>query len=494
MTFTSIEFLLFLPVVFLLHHCVGNSYRWLLLLVASCGFYTALKVPYLIGVLAFVTVFTYGCGIGIQRSTQEKRKQQILWFGVGGNVLALVIMKYLSFLAENLNNLGKLLGIVGHLNGATLVSVGVSFFVFQAIGYLFDIYLEIQESEHHLGYFALSMAFFPKLLQGPIERSGELLQQLKAPYEFNYDNVRSGIILFLWGFFEKVVVADRFGLFVDAVYGNLHRYSGISLVLATWLYALQLYFDFSAYTNMALGTARLFNIRLTQNFNSPYLATSVADFWRRWHISFSRWVLDYIFKPLQMRWRGWGTHGTATALIITFLISGIWHGATWGFVVWGALHGLYLAGSVYWKPHQKRIYKLLGIEKSRMLKVWQTFITFQLVCFTWIFFRAENLTDAWYVVTHLFSADRSVPVVSTADFLLKNVAMDQSPREFQITLVVLLFIAVAGIFRNSTKYQDFTDVFKERPLIIRWTMYYSLVSAIIMLGVFEGGRFIYNQF
>jgi len=494
MTFTSIEFLLFLPVVFLLHHFVGNRYRWLLLLVASCGFYAALKVPYLLGVLAFVTVFTYGCGIGIQRVTQEGRKQQILWFGVGGNVLALIVMKYQPFLADNLNNLGELLGFVGHLNGMTLVSIGVSFFVFQAIGYLFDIFLEIQEPEHHFGFFALSMAFFPKLLQGPIERSGELLQQLKTPYEFNYDNVRSGIILFLWGFFKKVVVADRLGLFVDAVYGNLHSYSGISLVMATWLYALQLYFDFSAYTNMALGTARLFNIRLTQNFNSPYLAISVADFWRRWHISFSRWVLDYIFKPLQMRWRGWGTHGTTTALIITFLISGIWHGATWGFVVWGALHGLYLSGSVYWKPYQKRIYKLLGIEKSRMLKVWQTFITFQLVCFSWIFFRSENLTDAWYIVSHIFSADWSVPLEETADFLLKNVAMGQNPREFQVTVVVLLFSALAGIIKKHTKSQDVTDVFRERPLIIRWTMYYGLVSAIIMLGIFENGRFLYNQF
>jgi len=183
------------------------------------------------------------------------------------------------------------------------------------------------------------------------------------------------MLLFTWGLFKKVVVADRLALYADQVYNNVHDYTGLSLIIGTYAFALQIYFDFSAYTDMARGTGRMFSINLTENFNHPYLATSIADFWRRWHISFSRWILDYIFKPLQMEWRNWGQAGTALALIVTFLVCGIWHGATWGFIFWGLLHGIYMAASIYYRPYQKRLHKWLGVEKSTWLKWWQIFVT-----------------------------------------------------------------------------------------------------------------------
>ncbi|TLM59851.1 MAG: MBOAT family protein, partial [Deltaproteobacteria bacterium] len=311
MTFNSLAYFLFLPAVWLVHHCLGQRLRWLFLLAASLGFYASLKAPYLLGVLALVTVATYGFGLWIDRAGTPGAKRRLLWGGIAVNVAVLAAMKYVPFLAENLTLLFGFLGSPVQLpHMQLLVAVGVSYYVFQAISYLSDIYLEIAEPERHFGYFALSLAFFPKLLQGPIERSGELLPQLKAPYVFDYGNVRYGLLLFTWGLFKKVVLADRLGLYVDAVYADIPAYHGLPLLAATYAYAFQIYFDFSGYTDMALGTARLFNIRLTDNFNRPYLATSVADFWRRWHISFSRWILDYIFKPLQMAWRGgreWGT-------------------------------------------------------------------------------------------------------------------------------------------------------------------------------------------
>lgn len=482
MQFTSFSYFLFLPAVFIFYHatCRSSRWSWLWLLTASYLFYAGVGAPYLLGVLAAVTLLSYGCGIAMGEVKGEMGRLFFLWLGVGAICLILVGMKYLPFIILNTNRLAILSGLNIQMPAPPiLVSVAVSFFVFQAIAYLFDIYWGGLESERHLGYFALSMAFFPKLLQGPIENSGDLLPQLKAPYHFNYENVKSGLLLFGWGFFKKVVIADRLGLFVDRIYGNVYAFSGFPLILATWLYAFQLYYDFSAYTDMALGSARLFNIQLTRNFNSPYFATSVADFWRRWHITFSRWILDYIFKPIQLHWRDWGTHSTALALIVTFLISGIWHGAKWGFIIWGLLHGLFLCGSLYWKPHQKRLYRWLRVERKPLLKVWQTIVTFQLISFAWIFFRADTLPDAWYVITHLF---------------VGGWGSIESPREFYLTMSCLIFIGAVGIVAQRTAKQELSEFLEGRPLLLRWGVYYSLLFGVIMLGVFNQGYFIYYRF
>jgi len=287
--------------------------------------------------------------------------------------------------------------------------------------------------------------------------------------------VRYGMVLFTWGLFKKVVLADRLGLYVDMVYDDVHAYQGLPLILATYAYAFQIYFDFSGYTDMALGTARLFNISLTDNFNSPYLATSIADFWRRWHITFSRWILDYIFKPLQMQWRNGKNWGTAAALLVTFLVSGIWHGARWGFVIWGVLHGAYMACSVFYRPYQKKLHKALNLEKTRTLKAWQVFVTFNLVCFAWIFFRADSLHDAFYVF-------QAAPMFTIANSI-KNTKV----------LYSLFFSLIIIWLENYNKEKLFNIIINQNTLK-RWSIYYIIITVILFFGLYGKSKFIYFQF
>ncbi|WP_282578106.1 MBOAT family O-acyltransferase [Geomonas paludis] len=279
-----------------------------------------------------------------------------------------------------------------------------------------------------------------------------------------------------------MVLADRLGIYADAVYNDVHAASAMQLVLGTYAYAFQIFMDFSGYTDMALGTARLFNINLTQNFNSPYLATSVADFWRRWHISFSRWILDYIFKPLQMQWRDWRTWGTALALVAAFLVSGIWHGASWGFVIWGGLHGLYMACSVFYKPYQKKIYQKLGIQKSPYLKYWQMLVTFHLVCLAWIFFRVNSLSDALYICTFKFlSAGRQGASLLVHGF-------DRGDARLVVAAGAL--VALGGLLARHQRAQGIWN----GSALLRWGCYNGLVLALIFLGVKSKGTFIYFNF
>ena len=379
--------------------------------------------------------------------------------------------------------------------------MGVSFYTFQAISYLVDIYLEVLEPETHFGIYTLYLSFFSKLLQGPIERGADLLPQLRKPYSFDYSNTRIGLLMIAWGLFKKFVLAARLAMLVDPVYNNVSVYSGLSLILATYLYAFQIYYDFSAYTDIALGTARLFNINLTQNFNRPYLATSVADFWRRWHISFSRWILDYIFKPLQLYWRSWKTWGTAAALLVTFLVSGVWHGASWTFVIWGLLFGIYLAVEVLTAPFEKKLVKNFNLGKSIVWKGWKIFSTFNLVCFAWIFFRSNNLSDAAYVVSHLFNFSAQSKILFTlkmssyswnnpinVDFFLGP----NGPNSI-ILLAALLLMAAISIL-NARLSNLLFQVFSNQKTIIRWSAYYLLIILILVYGIFETRQFIYNRF
>jgi alginate O-acetyltransferase complex protein AlgI len=480
MLFNSLQYFLFLPVVYLVFSLVGERFRWIVLLTASFLFYASLKVPYLLMVLALVTITTYAFGIWLGNVKSAKSKKAVFLGGIITEVVILVVMKYLPFISENLNAVSLFFSHETLLQPVkAFIAIGVSYYVFQALSYLFDIYLEIEKPERHFGYFALYLSFFPKVLQGPIERAGDLIPQLKDKYEFNYDNMRFGLLLFTWGLFKKVVIADRLGLYVDLVYKDVHAFTGLPLLLATYAYAFQIYMDFSGYTDMALGTARLFNINLTQNFNSPYLATSVADFWRRWHISFSRWILDYIFKPLQMEWRNWKNRGTAAALIVTFLISGLWHGASWGFVVWGGLHGLCMACSVFYRPYQKKIYKMLGVEKSRFLKGWKIFVTFNLVSLAWVFFRAKSLNDAVYVITNMLKGAKGV----VSGFLLSQGTLD-----LFVVFFVFMLIFVVHLLREHKSMAIY-----EMPTIKRWLVYYMLLIMIWFLQV-SNTQFIYMQF
>ena len=485
MPFNSLSYLFFLPAVFLLVSLSRGKLQWLGLLASSVAFYAAFRVPYLILALFFVTAFTFAAGIRIERSNTPRGKQALLVTGILGNLLVLVLLKYLPFFSYTLNSLlGLLTSELFFPQASVLASVGVSYYVFQAISYLVDVYLEVEKAEPHFGYFALYISFFPKLMQGPIERCGTLLPQLKEPYRFDYGNVRSGLVLFAWGLWKKLVIADRLAPLVNTAYGDVHGYSGISLALATYCYAVQIYCDFSGYTDMARGTALLFNIELTENFKAPYSATSVADFWRRWHISFSRWILDYIFKPLQMYWRSRGTVGTVAALLVTFVASGVWHGASWGFVIWGALHGLYMGVAVLYKPYQKKIHGFLGIRKGRLLTVWQTVITFHLVCFAWIFFRANSLSDASFVVRSLVELPAGNLGLASLAKLINIYGRNDA------LIVVAALVVLLGVGALGNRVRLF-----ESPVYLRWPCYLALVFMIVLLSTFHSSsEFIYVQF
>ncbi len=476
MLFNSLSYCLFLPVVLLLFSIAGSRWRWAVLLFSSYVFYGFLLKSLLLIVLTLVILMTFWIGRRMGISEVRPVRCLFLWVGIVFNLMPLVYMKYLPFLAQNLNFLMRGLrpGFVFEVP-APMVSIGLSFFIFQAISYLADIYFRIAEPERHLGYFSLYLAFFPKLLQGPIERAGDLLPQLKIPYVFHRENMRYGCLLFVWGLFKKIVIADRLGFYVDSVYNDVPSATGLPLIVATCAYAFQIYMDFSGYTDMALGSARLFNINLTQNFNSPYLATSVADFWRRWHISFSRWIFDYVFEPLQMQWRDWAKWGTAAALLVTFLVSGVWHGARWGFVIWGLLHGVYLVGSFFYRPLQKRWHKALGLEKSGIVRLWQRLVTFALVSFAWIFFRANSLSDAWHVVTRMLRLDRSTAVFHMSDYA--NLSLLAIGGAFFMCTLSLMADNGRRLFRSH----------------LRWVFYYMLFFMVIFLGTGKA-TFIYFQF
>jgi D-alanyl-lipoteichoic acid acyltransferase DltB (MBOAT superfamily) len=478
-TFTSPLFFLFLPIVFLVFRAVTGRARWLVLLIASYGFYATLNSPALLVTLALVSLIGYAGGLwlGPAEEEEDRRRGRILGVCVVSCLGILFFTKYLPHF--------QVAKHYAFFN--TLSSIGVSYYTFQAISYLIDVYTGVQEPESHLGYFALYLAYFPKLLQGPIERAHHLLPQLRAPYRFNSDNLRSGILLFAGGLFCKVVVAERLARYVNSVYDHVHDHAGLSLILATYCYAVQIYCDFAGYTHMARGTARILNIDLTENFNHPYVATSVTDFWRRWHISFSRWILDYIFKPLQLRWRAWGTPGTALALLVTFLASGIWHGASWGFVIWGLLHGIYLATSVFYRPYQKKLHAAMGVEKKTWYRFVQVFCIFNLVCFAWIFFRANNVRDAFYVVKHLATPSGWIPAAGLRAFLSSQILLGDQTRS-SISLLLMLIVLLAGS-------REWLGDIQRRPALIRWPVYLALSYAIVMLGVWgSGAHFVYFAF
>jgi alginate O-acetyltransferase complex protein AlgI len=482
MPFNSLKYLFFLPAVCLLFHATAPRARWGVLLAASLAFYASLGAPYLLAVLGGVAAVTYGCALAIDRAESPRAKKLLLYCGIAGNVSILALMKYLPFFCQNLESLSSLLSLDLRLEPVTVwVTIGISYFIFQALSYLFDVYLEIEKPERHFGIFSLYLSFFPKLLQGPIERASDLIPQLRSRSAFDYESVRHGLLLIGWGLFKKVVIADRLGVYADTVYNDVSSFSGIPLVIGTYAYAMQIYLDFSGYTDIALGSARLFNINLTQNFNSPYFATSVADFWRRWHITFSRWILDYIFKPLQMKWRDAGNLGTAAALLAAFLVSGIWHGASWGFVVWGGLHGLYLASSVLYKPYQKKLHKMVDAKNSRIIKLGQMVVTFNLVCFAWIFFRAKTAPEAIHVVTHLFGKAKGMGKLLQA----------QGNTDL---LLVVSFLLLTLLIEASGNIEAVDRRLCRKTVWVRWPAYYLLLILLVLFHVESGRSFAYFQF
>lgn len=482
MLFNSLSFAIFLPVVFAVYWLLPAKYRWSVLLVSSYYFYMSWNVKYVVLIL-FTTVLSYVAAILIEKAATNQRKK--LYLGISAVLClgVLVFFKYFNFLSESVASFFQLFSL--RLSPVTLnliLPVGISFYTFQTLGYVIDVYRGTITAEKHFGYYAAFVSFFPQLVAGPIERARDLLPQIKEERHFSYENASYGIKLMAWGFFKKMVIADAIAPCVDAVFATPQMYSGLPLAVALFLFAIQIYCDFSGYSDIAVGVAGLFNIGLTRNFKSPYFSSGIREFWSRWHITLSTWFKDYLYIPLggnrvkPLRY--------ALNILITFAVSGLWHGADWTFVVWGLFHGVLQVIEHFIR--KKKPTDLHGIK--RFVSIVAAFL---LCCIGWSFFRAQNMTDAVYVLQgSLTGLLHPVQYLKEGFSALLNIGVRKEK---------LLYFAVMIVILGIYDFKDFNgDVIRSvsawKPAA-RWTVY--VLFALLLLIFAQKGvaaEFVYFQF
>ncbi len=407
MLFHSLDFLLFFPAVAAVYFLLPGRVRYLWLLVASYYFYMGWNPQYAL-LIAFSTAVTYGSGLALERAGSVRQKKSVVFVSFFLNLGLLVCFKYFDFLLANVNRVGLLLHVPPIQKPFdVLLPVGISFYTFQALGYTMDVYRgEIRAEKNPLRY-ALFVSFFPQLVAGPIERSGNLLVQLRnvpQTVKFDYERVTGGLTLMLWGYFQKLVIADRLAIMVDRVFADYYLYQSTPLLAGAVGFSLQIYCDFASYSLIAIGAAKVFGFSLMENFNTPYFAVNIQDFWRRWHVSLSTWFRDYLYIPLGgsrcPKLRRYGN------LLITFLISGLWHGASWSYVAWGGIHALYQILEKELSPAVERFNMAFHVKiNSFSYRFGQSLLTFFLTVCAWVFFRAESIRTAlaylWRILTRV---------------------------------------------------------------------------------------------
>ncbi|HRY28487.1 MAG TPA: MBOAT family O-acyltransferase [Elusimicrobiota bacterium] len=503
MLFNSFEFLIFFPAVTLLYFALPHRFRWALLLAASCLFYMAF-IPQYILILFLTIAVDYTAGLYIEKSEGHRRKM-FLAVSLVCTAAILFVFKYFNFFNSNFARIAEFFHWNYPIQGLSIIlPIGLSFHTFQSMSYVIEVYRGRQRAEKNFGIFALYVMFYPQLVAGPIERPQNLLHQFYEEHRFDYRRVTDGLKLMAWGLFKKVVIADRLAVFVNHVYADPASFPGISLLLATVFFAFQIYCDFSGYSDIAIGSAQVMGFRLMDNFNRPYFSKSVAEFWKRWHISLSSWFRDYLYIPLggsRVSVPRWYLN-----LFLTFLISGLWHGANWTYVFWGALNGAYLVSEIVTAGPRRRFVQAVGLDRlPRLHKIVQVSITFSLICFSWIFFRAENLREAFYIVGHIFSGVG--PFVKNFTLYLLNVnfklgltvdsavrdqlLMGQTMPEFRRALLAIGFMEIVHLIQRHKNIRHFLS---QKPFLARWTVYYLLVISILLWGLFKDEKFIYFQF
>ena len=485
MLFNSFAFLIFFPVVTALYFLLPQRWRWLLLLTASCLFYMYL-IPKYILILIFTIVVDYVAGLLIEPA-QGARRKLFLVCSLIANIGALALFKYCDFLSENLAALARALGWNYSLQSLKLIlPVGLSFHTFQAMSYTIEVYRGRQPAERHFGIYALYVMFYPQLVAGPIERPQHLLHQFYEVHPCDYDRVTSGLKLMAWGLFKKAVVADRLAPFVNGVYADPAQSLGPVLALATVCFAFQIFCDFSGYSDMAVGAARVMGFRLMRNFDSPYQARSIAEFWRRWHISLSSWFKDYLYIPLggrrcsTARWRA--------NICIVFLVSGLWHGANWTYVIWGGLHGFFILGGAATERVRARLAAVLGLAQCpRAHAALRVATTFLLVCLSWIFFRARTLHDALEICRRLPTGWGSLAQPARLMESLHGSGL----RAMAVGLAGALLVERVQVLQRRYALLAYVNA---QPWWVRWSLYYAAVAAVFFLYGKEGDQFIYYQF
>jgi len=449
MVFNSFTFLWFFPLVFFLYKIIPLRFRWIMLLIFSYIFYLSWQAD-LIYLILGTTAVSYICARRIELAFTQTRKKIYLIIALVASLGVLFFFKYFNFLSENVTNLLNAFGLgVGDLTLDLILPVGISFYTFQTLSYVIDVYRGKIKAEKHFGYYALYVSFFPQLVAGPIERPENLLPQLKTKNPFTAYDAVAGLKMMAVGFFKKIAVADQISKFVDAVYNNADSINsdlvnGFTVALATVLFAVQIYCDFSGYTDIAIGCARFMGIKLMQNFNNPYTAINIKDFWRRWHISLTSWFTDYVYIPLG------GSRCSKVKyyrnVFLVFLISGIWHGAAWTYILWGVIHGVYQIVGHLTKAPRSKLWAKLNVDENCLAMQWVRRIgTFCLVCIAWMMFRANSIADFWTLFTTLFTgwggvsigaslAELEMPMITAVTIIFSIYVMNQLDKQISLKI------------------------------------------------------------
>jgi len=500
MVFNSLSFFIFFPVTAAVYFILPLQWRRWFLLAASYYFYMCFKPEYVI-ILLVSTLIDYYLGIRINAGKTLKSRKRTLLIGIILNIGSLAALKYLNFIGESISILLKSFNIFLDIKGFEfLAPVGISYYTFKKLSYLIDVYREKHLPETRFGNFALYVAFFPEIMSGPIDRAGKLIPQFLKKHSFDYRRVTDGLKLMTWGFFKKLIIADRLAGFVDKVYSNPSGYEGLSLITATIYFSFQIYCDFSGYTDIARGAAKILGFELMENFDRPYFSRSIVEFWKRWHISLSTWLMEYLFLPvayavsrkiqqpyfIKIKAESWAY---VTGIIVTMMLCGLWHGVGWTFIIWGTLHGLILAISFATKKTRRKIFKKLKIKKNSLIrKAFQMVITFGTVSFAWIFFRAESLTDAGYIITHLFSGWSKL--LNMAVFF-EAFHFGLLKKELAVALVSIAMMLLIHLLRKTLTFEQYLS---RQPAIIRWSIYIILLVWILTFGDAGSETFIYFRF
>jgi D-alanyl-lipoteichoic acid acyltransferase DltB (MBOAT superfamily) len=477
MIFTSFNFVIFFPLVTILYWITPAKFKWLTLLVASYLFYINTKPVYVL-LLTGVTASTYVFTLLIDRTNITSRKRTFMLLNILLILLPLFFYKY--FIPLN-NAIISLLGsrnITLSLPEIKLIlPIGISFYTFMAIGYTIDVFNEETRAEKNPGIVALFISFFPLILSGPIERAGNMMPQFRASNKIDYGEISQGLKLMIWGYFMKLVVADRLGIYIDAVFNNIYEHNGNSFLLAAILYPFQLYADLGGYSLIAIGVSRTLNINVIHNFRRPFFANSMSEFWRRWHISLISWLTDYIFTPLSFALRKLKIWGIVIALISTFLISGIWHGANLTFIVWGFLQGTFLSIEALTKTRKSVFERKHNLTKSYVYTLFGIFLTFLLFAASQIFGRAQSLKDAFLIFNKILSERGPLFI-------------DKTTLAYAISGLMILLMK--DLFEEF--FPEKILLFNNQNAIIRFTTYLFVVVSIVYFGVLNASQFIYFQF
>jgi alginate O-acetyltransferase complex protein AlgI len=480
MLFNSFDFLYFFPIVIFLYFATPFKYRWVLLLASSYYFYMSWKAEYII-LIIISTLVDYFVGINLGKIENPKKRKLLLISSLTVNLGMLIAFKYFNFFSESFSQVIKIFSLdFSAPSLKLLLPVGISFYTFQTLSYTIDVYRKKIKPEKHLGIFAVYVSFFPQLVAGPIERAGNLLPQFFQKHNLEYNRITSGLRRMLWGFFKKIVIADRLAIVVNIIFINPHEHSGLSLILASFFFTWQIYCDFSGYSDIAIGAAQVMGFKLMENFKHPFSAKSIADFWNRWHISMTSWFQDYVFVPLYVQMSRIKTLKKLVAQkrhTIAFILStllglsllGLWHGANWTFVFFGLYHGTMII-----------VYHLTKKKWDKMITPLQVIFTFIIVVIGNIFFRANSLGDSFYMISHLFSN------AGSGFFTL--------PVGQSIIINDLLLIGLLGIIQFFQKKHNFNKIFLNFPPFLRWATYTVAIIAILLFGVFDDVEFIYFQF